>query len=784
MKYTLYELLKTHHIRVPQIQRDYVQGRGDKKELRTGFISNIKKSLRAEGSLNLDFVYGYTQNIDKEDRAFVPMDGQQRLTTLWLLHWYLAPREIIKRGQHNGEKVDVEQLSVEDKAWLSKFTYETRNSSKRFCEELIKNGLPHSKGGLVNLIYDSSWFMSSWKNDPTVTAMLNMIDTIENSGFDREEDWKNLVSNNKITFDYIDIYSDNFKLTDELYIKMNSRGKPLTVFENFKASFSEILSSPDTDYKKETIAYKRSDISYQQYFSFKIDGVWMDLFWAFSKQNDGISVDDCFMNYFIYIAQMCYFKDNLDKKVEDFASDKFSVFKKKDNILFLFNTLDWFYNISFKNNQVDTMLIDDFFSKAFLTNPIDETYDNEVRLFNENHNLFKECLVHSDGLDSRFRIILYSLLSYAIKYKLVEVNQDLKSYIRVVRNLLQAQRQRKETVYNPDIRINDFGSYWKLFLQLMDKKNVYECLSGDIDNTRTEISGASFLNEKTKTAIILEDSVYAKPLFKLEEFDSFRGMINLLSPQENRDKLEQYSQAVREIWSNDNEQSLIIGAMIACGFRGFHTKNCKLGEMWYFGSHDNWNTILTSESGERENISKSIILLLDTYIANVELSPKEKLQSIIDSYLNSNIDRRWEYYFLTYPKMLSRMNYFAWGNNFEVRLLSTLGLNPLVAYHINPYVLVVSNLLDKSICEEGACYSLYSNVSGLWLNNGIELLCKLDGWYIQLPEGYKLDEGVKDRFNIGDDLVLHDTAKKDRVQIAVDFSKALFNINDTIPISV
>ena len=38
-----------------------------------------------------------------------------------------------------------------------------------------------------------------------------------------------------ITFDYIDIKSDEFKLTDELYKKMNSRGKPLTSFENFKA---------------------------------------------------------------------------------------------------------------------------------------------------------------------------------------------------------------------------------------------------------------------------------------------------------------------------------------------------------------------------------------------------------------------------------------------------------------------------------------------------------------------------------------------------------------------
>jgi hypothetical protein len=776
MKYTLYELLNQYSIRIPQIQRDYAQGREDKGKLRTDFISNIKEALSSESSLNLDFVYGYTESINETEKAFIPMDGQQRLTTLWLLHWYLAPKEIIRKQQENKEDVDFECVSEKVKIWLKKFTYETRNSSKRFCQELIDNYLPCSNESLSDLIKDAPWFMSSWRNDPTVVSMLNMLDTIQKVGFDKVTGWENILSNKKITFDYIDIRSDNFKLTDELYIKMNSRGKPLTSFENFKASFSEILSSPDTDYLKEELTYKDGKVTYQQYFAFKIDSVWMDLFWSFSKRNENVSVDECFMNYFVYIAQMCYFKDNLDKTAED-AKDNFSVFEKKENVLLLFNSLDWLHKVSYKNNQVDTMLIDSFFSDIFQTKKIDETYNNQVRLFDEDpseYNLFKKALIEGSKFDNRYRIILYCMFSYIIKYNLTQPSQELKSFIRVVRNLLQATRQRNETVYNTNVRINSFGSYWKLFAQLMKQTNVYNCLTENIDNEKTGISTVALRNEIQKAEILLGDNIDVKALFKLEEFKSFGGLIHQLKPQKNKDKLMQFSQAVREIWNKKNKDSLIIGAMIASGFNGFHTKDCKLGKMQFFGRKDNWNTILTSD---KEDISKTIILLLDNYISSTHSSSTAKLQSIIDSYLNNLTEKNWQYYFLKYPQILSKSNYFARNNDFEIRLLGSLRSNPLLAYHINPYVLVTSNLLDDTICEEGHCYTQYSDTSGLALKNGIILYCEQEGWVIELPENYQLDNAMKQRFNINDELLLIESENRNRIEIAVDFCKAIYHSN-------
>ena len=137
MNYTFIELQKQYKIIIPQIQRDYAQGREDKnndgKFKSYTFISKIIDVLASdESSLNLDFIYGYTKEQKNKKMNFIPLDGQQRLTTLWLLHWYLSPKNIIEKE---------ETLCDDVKDYLKDFTYETRNSSKRFCEAMVENSI-------------------------------------------------------------------------------------------------------------------------------------------------------------------------------------------------------------------------------------------------------------------------------------------------------------------------------------------------------------------------------------------------------------------------------------------------------------------------------------------------------------------------------------------------------------------------------------------------------------------------------------------------------------------
>ena len=104
---------------------------------------------------------------------------------------------------------------------------------------------------ISRLIEDASWFLRSWKLDPTIQAMLQMLDAIDRKFWDKEEYLALLmnVESPIITMLYLDL--KEFKLTDDLYIKMNARGKQLTPFENFKAQYEDYLGRvhPDDRYQ-------------------------------------------------------------------------------------------------------------------------------------------------------------------------------------------------------------------------------------------------------------------------------------------------------------------------------------------------------------------------------------------------------------------------------------------------------------------------------------------------------------------------------------------------------
>lgn len=118
---SFWQLLKESRIIIPIVQRDYAQGREGKEHLRERFLTQLFSALKGQKPIVLDFVYG-----SREGNIMYPLDGQQRLTTLWLLHWYLS----LCCG-----------TLEEDGKILSNFSYVTRVSSRTFCEKLC--AIPH-----------------------------------------------------------------------------------------------------------------------------------------------------------------------------------------------------------------------------------------------------------------------------------------------------------------------------------------------------------------------------------------------------------------------------------------------------------------------------------------------------------------------------------------------------------------------------------------------------------------------------------------------------------------
>lgn len=259
---TLTELLKEYVVEIPIVQRDYAQGRIDAHAtlVRSNLLSDMKDAIVGKTlTLDLNFVYG------KEVKGkFIPLDGQQRLTTLFLLHLFAF------RNDESFSDI------------LHKFTYETRKSSRDFIEALINNRREalSSKYKVSPIIIDSEWFITEWENDPTVQSSLVVLDEIVRifSDVDNLSERLTQKDNKPLVFQFLKM--DDLGMEDSLYIKLNARGKPLTAFENFKARLFARLS----DINKE----RSND------FELLFDGEWTDFFWKEFKNN----FDEGFLNFF------------------------------------------------------------------------------------------------------------------------------------------------------------------------------------------------------------------------------------------------------------------------------------------------------------------------------------------------------------------------------------------------------------------------------------------------------------------------------------------------------
>ena len=299
------QLLERHgRIRVPMIQRDYAQGRPAETEIREEFLKALKDALikAADDStlpLNLDFIYGSVEG-DGETR-FLPLDGQQRLTTLFLLHWYLAWKD--------DQWAAFEQLFLIDDH--ARFAYSVRPSSNEFFDQLVSyhpSVAPEDVTDLTQLITDQPWYFRSWRLDPTIQAVLYMLDAIHEKFVSSKGLFQRLIDETQpaITFQLLDL--ENFGLSDDLYIKMNARGKPLTAFETFKARYEQELKGM---LEGTTFDIGGQPFCASEYFARRMDTTWADLFWKLRDRENNL-YDEALMNVFRAVALVTRKPDDVE----------------------------------------------------------------------------------------------------------------------------------------------------------------------------------------------------------------------------------------------------------------------------------------------------------------------------------------------------------------------------------------------------------------------------------------------------------------------------------------
>ena len=222
-----------------------------------------------------------------------------------------------------------------------------------------------------------------------------------------------------------------FGLTENLYIRMNARGKMLTGFENFKSEFYKYIS------KFNVLLEEVKD---------KIEYAWVENLWDY-RENDTFVVDKPFMQYLGFITEMLYYKNAKFRAVSyetDFLDLKVlkEIYSKEENLKFLIFSLDIIKKLKGHNNH------NILWSETTTV-----------------HHILESIL--SGKRDITQLVILYSALCYFYSGK---KEDNFYDFIRVVRNLFHntADKSRRE-----------WPKLLKSISNLIRDENVYNILKDD-----------------------------------------------------------------------------------------------------------------------------------------------------------------------------------------------------------------------------------------------------------------------------------------------------------------
>lgn len=617
-KYSFNDLLKKEgKLRIPKIQRDYAQGRVNRKvdEIRKVFVHNLLLVVMGKrSSTELDFVYGSNQN-----KAFEPLDGQQRLTTLFLLHWMMG----VSLYQSNDKRRSV-------------FTYETRNTSNEFCDELVQHDaylivceaqnknkmaqvsnteeqIKSRKGKFLEItpsviIKNRDWFRWEWKSDPTIISMLVMIDAIYHEmdwSLDLEECRKNL---NHITFNCLNL--GDFGLSNELFVKMNARGKQLSDFDKLKSTLEEELQIQQKEYNE--LGNQLASTEDEEMWRTLMDGAWIDFFWhKYARQKIGDNnlselnkkeerkkaaelAEHQFKKLLLRLIALQLFENN--GVSDNLSTAAYNIDELKiDNLLFVYAE-ELINSRSGELHQFDTSLrvtinfkrlIDDV--NLLIYKDCNGTYweisyllTNKSHIDNDNRSLldmFLEVKVPND-----VELVFYSMLLFLRAYPMAKTEtwsfesnlheawlKNLEDWVRFSRNLLlnDNNNQRidkiqfsKEATFSLQQLVSDFVQFVKdKDLDLELNKTVVKQFLSSSDKTYSRLDNQSLAEERQKACLVIseEGEDWERAIDDAEQHPYLWGQIRcLLSWSENNlDSFKKYAEKLKCLFDVIQNDALI-----------------------------------------------------------------------------------------------------------------------------------------------------------------------------------------------------------------------------------
>ena len=476
---TFYKLLSKQEITIPIIQRDYAQGRDEQlvNEIRGRFLGALLEAVMGKKPLVLDFVYGS----ERGDETFIPIDGQQRLTTLFLLHWYLAVLENRKPDEYD---------------YLRKFTYEIRESAGEFCQALVSHrvDLPPQDHLLSKKIREANWYHLVYDNDPTVQAMLGMLDAIHGKFYGLPDGYENLVKNNVVSFWWLPL--EEFGLTDDLFIKMNARGKRLTRFEIFKA---------EAEQATEVFEEKPELKELRERWLDDIDNDWLDTFWTQSEDPQEDAENSMFRLILFLLRSLAAENSGNEKigKYEEITSLEYADIKndiqticEPGNLEFLCDALDA-WDIYYQYEPVKSRLMN-IIAKE------DPTYLE--------------------------RAIVFGIIAYGVRHP---VNRTNDTFFHILKYLAIGHRHlnEKSKTFENDLSATDYGTFIRYLRHFIDNIPAAGDMAGLLQSMKdTPGNWVTFRYAIEKAAYCLPDGKLDQSRYDeiqaIEDMDSFCGQIH------------------------------------------------------------------------------------------------------------------------------------------------------------------------------------------------------------------------------------------------------------------
>ena len=708
--FTFMDIISHHKIEIPVIQRDYAQGRKSSRinPIRKKFIRDLIDALKGGSkSIHLDFVYGRIDgknqklifaknkeaienillavkgyadqcNIDFDPKIkvpdtindsinsnFIPLDGQQRLTTLYLLHWYL-----LKSIEFDSKEIILIQLKG--------FSYKTRNSTKEFCEFLLSTGSSLNFEGdksITKVIEESPAFYSIWKKDPSVQGMLTTLEEIHDllksaDGNTLTTYCSNLTKNRSVTFDFLDL--DEYEQTDELYVKMNARGKQLTDFEHFKSWLQDYIKS------------NRLKVS-EQKWSDKIDTKWLDLFWK-NRPVNTFEVDASIYNFiksvnlYQYLAltqkepkskeeqiEIVINKGLIDKIRENNDDKNFiSVAEFEESMFISSESLDFAFSCLNKLSEIELNLLHNNLKDITLY-PFLGSATKEVKL---------PFFFLSDNFNPSLpdRVYYYAFLLFLsdnlIDLYELEAKEQLKKWMRICRNIIY-----NTYIQNPD----NFIDAIKAIKELSIHKNEIEKAVCKEDFS-IKFFDSQLKEEIRKIEYFDKAEKWKSKIIEIENHPYFYGQIDfifrLIDHSDDYQKFEFYCEKLSRIFFNPEANDHLFQRLLLSKGDYLIQSNskysfCESSIGGLRARQDNWRKVFNDEN--KLGYLKAVL-------------EESTSLDVSDSTLANYTKQNWSSFFIS-SKYIQNITYLQnrlidWQSEWDIRLLEK---STLIGKHADLY---------------------------------------------------------------------------------------------------